>query len=55
MNLSEAAANRELLIRVQSLEMQIKDLHRRLDEHSKANRVIADEVEKSKTLTLKKA
>ncbi len=54
MNMAEAAAMRELVARVTSLEAQIKDLHRRMDDQSKANRVIADTVEKT-TLSLKRA
>jgi hypothetical protein len=63
MNLSEAAANRELLARVADLEMKvasydfaITDLKRRMDDMSKAGRLLADDVEKAtRTLSLKKA
>ncbi len=56
MSIADATARRELTERVTSLEAQVKDLTRRMDDQSKAHRVIADDVEKvSKTLTLKKA
>lgn len=38
MNMSEAAANRALIARVESLERQVADLTRRLDDYSKADR-----------------
>lgn len=49
MNMAEASANRELVARVAALETQLKDLTRRLDDLSAAERKRAD------TLGLKKA
>ena len=49
MNMAEVAANKELQARVTSLEAQVKDLARRLDDLSAAERKRQD------TLTLKKA
>lgn len=49
MNMSEATQFRELAARVASLESQVKDLTRRLDDLSAAERKRQD------TLTLKKA
>lgn len=49
MNLAEATQFRELAARVQSLEAQVKDLTRRLDDLSNAER------KRTETLTLKKA
>lgn len=48
MNIAEASRMRELLARVDSLERQIADLTRRLDDLSKAERAKED-----KTLKLK--
>jgi uncharacterized protein YceH (UPF0502 family) len=49
MNIAEASRMRELLARVDSLERQVADLTRRLDDVSKAERA------KDETLRLKKS
>lgn len=51
MNLAEAAKMRELVKRVDSLERQVADLARRLDDFSKAERA----KEQDSTLRLKKS
>lgn len=50
MNIAEASRMRELLARVDSLERQVADLTRRLDDISKAERAKEDS-----TLRLKKS
>lgn len=50
MNIAEASRMRELLARVDSLERQVADLTRRLDDMSKAERAKDDS-----TLRLKKS
>lgn len=50
MNIAEASRMRELLARVDSLERQVADLTRRLDDLSKAERAKDDS-----TLRLKKS
>ena len=55
MSFADNAANKVLMARVEALEAQVKDLTRRMDDQSKAHRLIAEDVEKSRTLTLKKA
>jgi uncharacterized protein YceH (UPF0502 family) len=50
MNIAEASRMRELLARVDSLERQVADLTRRLDDVSKAERAKDDS-----TLRLKKS
>lgn len=50
MNIAEASRMRELLARVDSLERQVADLTRRLDDLSKAERAKEDS-----TLRLKKS
>lgn len=53
MNLAEAAANRELLARVASLEMQLQSLTKRVDDLSAAERRRTEK--EGKTLGLKTA
>lgn len=55
MNIAEASAFRELMARVASLELKCADLTRRMDDQSTAYRAFLADVEKSKTLGLKKA
>jgi cell division protein FtsB len=55
MSFADNAANKVLMARVEALEAQVKDLTRRMDDQSKAHRLIAEDVEKSRTLTLKKS
>lgn len=55
MNIAEASAFRELKAEVALLKSQVQDLTRRMDDQSKAHRIIADDVEKAKTLSLKRA
>lgn len=45
MNMSEAAKQRELVTRIESLEKQVYDLTRRLDDFSKADRARQQERE----------
>ena len=55
MNFAEMGAQRELLSKIESMELRIKELERRADDQSKAHRLMVDDQEKSRTLTLKKA
>lgn len=51
-SMADAAAHRELKARVATLEAQVADLTRRMDDQSKSQRLLADDV--NKTLSLKR-